>query len=567
MFCTSCGAANPNPGTPCPACHAPGAAPPSLRSRSGAAPARARLLRWLYALPLAIAVFLVAATMIQTERRQSGLATAYEAAVRAEQVHDFPAAVTGFTEVGAYRDATARRDEAAARLQPFSDAYEQGVVALDAGDYDTAIDRLQEVARNVPTYADAPARLADARRLLVGSLWRSVESATSRHDWPAAEASLRRIQTTAPDPRAAAELATIGRQHGPLVMGRDHDLWIGGIDGADDKLVSDQAPVLWPTWSPDRGRIAFLSYDPKDPTGNVALCVVAVDGSGFRRLADDVSAHAPPVWSPDGERIAYTSFGDYNAVTDTGPISVRFFDLPTGHEVDVTGDRFSLAFNPSWSPDGRQIAFVSKERAADQRPQEAPGDVRLATLGRAGFRDLTNGRLRNAWSVAWSPVESKILVYSLTSSNWYDPPATAIDLLDPRSGAIRAVDPGDDPLSAPLWSPNGQSFAFARGSQSVVIVENGLQTAFDLKTDLSGDLTWSPDSHALIALPIDPTTGARLIELDRQPAVTPITLRYDSERPFFAPPQWAPVTAMPPPAPPTVGGTTLDASDLLRPGG
>ncbi|HEU0116888.1 MAG TPA: hypothetical protein VFQ80_19495, partial [Thermomicrobiales bacterium] len=447
----------------------------------------------------------------------------------------------------------------AALLQPFHAAAEDGVAALDRGDFQRAIDELLPVARVLPTYDDAAARLADARTQRDQSLADALTAAQSRHDWLGAESALRSLVAGGSDD-APAKLAALYRQHGPLILGRDHGLWLTGLDGADDRLITDRAPVVWPSWSPDRAQIAFFTYDPNDPSGKISLCLVNVDGSGFRTLVGDVSAHAPPVWSPDSRRIAYTSFAAYDPTNDDGPISVRYYDLPTNREIDVSSDRFPLAFNPAWSPDGSELAFVAKRRVAGERPQESSGDVMVARLGRDGFANLTEGRVRDVWSVAWNPVSDRMLLYSLFGQAWYEAPKTALRLLDPRTDALSLVDRGDQTLGMPQWSPDGADYAYTRGDHTLVVADTHGARALPLPVDLSGDLTWSPDSKALLALPVDSSQPTQLVEIDRGDAARAAPLVYDADRPFYAPPQWAPITPPPPGGPPTVGGVGFDAA-------
>ena len=52
-----------------------------------------------------------------------------------------------------------------------------------------------------------------------------------------------------------------------------------------------------PSWSPDKQKIAFASYD----TGGIF--VMSVDGSGQTRLTQGNDGH--PAWSPDGRQIAF----------------------------------------------------------------------------------------------------------------------------------------------------------------------------------------------------------------------------------------------------------------------
>jgi TolB protein len=85
--------------------------------------------------------------------------------------------------------------------------------------------------------------------------------------------------------------------------------------------------------------------------GNSDIYVAALDGTGLRRLTTGPGADFDPSWSPDRRQVAYRcQLGTSSDICIVG--------LDGAAPVDVTntpGDEWS----PAWSPDGRWIAFFS----------------------------------------------------------------------------------------------------------------------------------------------------------------------------------------------------------------
>ncbi len=337
-------------------------------------------------------------------------------------------------------------------------------------------------------------------------------------------------------------------------MGRDRTLWLVSPDGSEETQLTDSLQVIWPAWNPDRSQIAFLAPDPDDPVGNVSLYVVGLDGLAPRKMADGVSAHAAPSWSPNGKQIAYTSFAGYDPVYETGSIGVRFVDVATGHETDLTGAEYSLAFNPVWSPDGTMLAFIVKYQGMEERPQHSPGDVFVATIGSSDFETLTNGAVRHVWSVAWSPLGDRLLLYSLFGQTWYEPPSTSIRILDREIGSIEQIAGIDDRPTMPAWSPDGTHFAFTVEEKRIIISDTaGNEQSADASEVLSGEVAWSPDGRALLLAPWNAEASSVFVDLaDGKPELSTIDLEFDASSPFISPPQWAPAVAIPPSENPSV---------------
>ena len=83
---------------------------------------------------------------------------------------------------------------------------------------------------------------------------------------------------------------------------------------------------------------------------------MALDGSNPRRLTKYPADDFDPSWSPDGRHIAFYSYRDGNweiyVMGSDGSNPRRL----TNHRSRAWPSR---AWSPSWSPDGEHIAFVS----------------------------------------------------------------------------------------------------------------------------------------------------------------------------------------------------------------
>lgn len=118
-------------------------------------------------------------------------------------------------------------------------------------------------------------------------------------------------------------------------------------------------------FSPDGRTIALRSSF----VGGSQIYLMNVDGTDLRAITDDVHANVGPAWSPDGRWLVYASYrGGASVLGSEEPTPAQGLPLKDWYAVAVEvasgaarvvagGDQ--LVLRPAWSPDGRQIAFIS----------------------------------------------------------------------------------------------------------------------------------------------------------------------------------------------------------------
>jgi Tol biopolymer transport system component len=167
-------------------------------------------------------------------------------------------------------------------------------------------------------------------------------------------------------------------------------------------LLADGAVDLSAAWSPNGRTIAFSRLAAADDGLRQATLYLAdADGSNVRQLGPVALHGVAAAWSPDGMRLAFVSFDDRNdppCPADSCPPSGELYVVGA----DGSGLRrltYSTADDehPSWSPDGRRIAFAS---GYDLRSQGHP--PWLLTIAPSGGRATRIGRFSGVVDPAWS---------------------------------------------------------------------------------------------------------------------------------------------------------------------
>ncbi len=154
-------------------------------------------------------------------------------------------------------------------------------------------------------------------------------------------------------------------------------------------------------------------------------------------------AERSPSWSPDGKWVAYFSdrTGEYE-------LTVRPAD-GTGSERTVTKLGAGFRYHPFWSPDSKKVAFVDQAMKVHMVDVATGADK---VVDKANY--YTNGALAN-WRPSWSP-DSRWLAYQRDLPSRRE----AIFLFDTRSGETKQATSGFYGASDPAFDPDGKYLYF-----------------------------------------------------------------------------------------------------------
>jgi Tol biopolymer transport system component/polyisoprenoid-binding protein YceI len=172
--------------------------------------------------------------------------------------------------------------------------------------------------------------------------------------------------------------------------GDSSGIWVARANGKnarpltqDDLLEGALTPDEFPTWSPNGKKIAYNSFLAD---GNDDIFVMNADGSGQTRLTRGPEYESDPDWSPNGRRIAFSRDGDIYLMSPDGSNVRR---LTRGSARDGA---------PAWSRDGRWLAFVR----ADESGTTFAGPSRIIVMRANGSQVGRVALPREAFWPSWT---------------------------------------------------------------------------------------------------------------------------------------------------------------------
>jgi len=180
------------------------------------------------------------------------------------------------------------------------------------------------------------------------------------------------------------------------------------------KLTFGFDGIQSPSWSPDGNSLVFVGLWE----GKSDLYTVSADGEDLRPITDDKFTDRDPEWSPDGEMIAFTT--DRGVVTNFGtllfgPFNIAVYRLQTG-EIELLTHGEGKNINPVWSPDGREIAFLS-----DRTGMTNIFAVHMETREISQLTDILTGItgiIPSSPSLSWSKTSDRLAFSAFAEGGW-----------------------------------------------------------------------------------------------------------------------------------------------------
>jgi Tol biopolymer transport system component len=188
--------------------------------------------------------------------------------------------------------------------------------------------------------------------------------------------------------------------------------------------------------------------------------VMNADGSGQRKLSRNGYYDGHPSWSPDGRRIAFVSARSFRENQHTpkwcafNRLTQFCFELyvmgADGRGLKRLTRNHAIDGDPAWSPDGRRIAFDRSKALGPARGGKF--QIYVMNVDGSGLHRLTQDRANDA-QPTWHA--SRIAFVSDRDGN------SEIYVMNVDGSRRRNLTRNRAADSYPAWSPDGKRIAFA----------------------------------------------------------------------------------------------------------
>ena len=166
----------------------------------------------------------------------------------------------------------------------------------------------------------------------------------------------------------------------PSASDPNYNLMISDLDGFQSlSLFSSPQPLMSPSWSPDKKKIAYVSFEE----GTSRIFIQQLSNAQRFGLKLERGINSSPNWSPNGDKLSAV-------LSRTGNPDIFIYDLKLSTWIQIT-NHFGIDTEPDWSPDSNKILFTSNRSGS---PQLYEVNVKTNRIKRVTFDGTYNARGR-----------------------------------------------------------------------------------------------------------------------------------------------------------------------------
>ena len=350
------------------------------------------------------------------------------------------------------------------------------------------IEALQALGR-----VTSPIISPDKKKVLYGISYESVEQNRSNNDLYVMNIDGSENTRITKTPRSEANAVWIAGGSKIAFLYPENgvmQLWTMNADGSDRKIVSNvEKGVNGFVFSPDETKVLFIS-NLKSATTAQDIYPDLPKATGIV-VNDLMYKH----WDEWVKEIPHPFLADFN-----GSALSNIIDIMEGEPYEAPMKPFGGIESLAWSPDGKEIIYVSRKKTGKEYAESTNSDLYLYNIESKTTTNLTDGMMGYDTNPIYSP-DGKYVAWLSMERDGYESDKNRIFILDRKTGEKTDLTKDwDYTVNSIAWSPNSKSIFFVAHHQGVTPVFN-----VDIKKKVVKEVVGGVVDYADI-IPVDDKT-------------------------------------------------------------